>query len=78
MMYKIIHNKIDIPFDLYTNFATYFSTKNYHPFSLLSLQASKTSYQSSFFPAIISLWNDLPNLAKDSKSLEVYKSIIKL
>ena len=31
-----------------------------------------------FFPATISLWNDLPNLAKDSNSLEVFKSIIKL
>ena len=74
MMYKIIHNEIDIPFDLYTNFATYSSTRNYHPFNLLSLQASKTS----FFPATISLWNDLPNLAKDSNLLEVFKSIIYL
>ena len=77
MKYKIIHNEIDIPFDLYTNFATYSSTRNYHPFTLLSLQASKTSYQSSFCPTI-SLWNDLLNLAKDSNSLEVFKSIIKL
>ena len=61
-----------------TNFATYSSTRNYHPFNLLSLQASKTSYQSTFFPATISLWNDLPNLAKDSNSLEVFKSIIKI
>ena len=30
------------------------------------------------FPATISLWNDLPNLVKDSNSLEVFKSIIKL
>ena len=45
-----------------------------------------TSYHASIkdlisvliFPAAISLWNDLPNLAKNSNSLEVFKSIIKL
>jgi len=50
------------------------NTRNYCPFNLRTTIIIIQDL--SFFLATITLWSHLPNLTKDSDSLQVFKSII--
>ena len=74
MLYKIIHNLVDIPCNEYLTLSNSRTRGHAHR---LQVQHSRTNiHQKSFFQRGISLWNNLPDAAVSSKSLDEFKSQI--
>ena len=74
MLYKIIHNLVDIPSDKYLTFSNSRTRGHAHR---LQVQHSRTNiHQNSFFQRGILLWNKLPAAAATAESLDEFKTLI--
>ena len=61
MMYRIVHHLVDIPVEPYVTPST--SITRGHDSRFYQLRTSNTTYQQSFFPRTVILWNQLPQTA---------------
>ena len=75
MIFKIIHNLVDIPVEP-PNFIpnTIFTRGNTQKF--IQLQSNIDCYAKSFFPEAIKIWNFLPQLMIDCNDAESFKHYI--
>ena len=75
MIFKIIHNLVDIPVEP-PNFIpnTIFTRGNTQKF--IQLQSNIDCYAKSFFPEAIKIWNSLPQLMIDCNDAESFKHYI--
>ena len=70
MMYRIVNNLVDIPRTYLIPAAT---TCRGHSLKFLVPYARTSSYQQSFFPDSIRIWNSLPQPVISCNSLESFK-----
>ena len=61
MLYKILHNKVEISFDQYRVPSSTFTRG--HSKQFLQVAARYDVYFYSFFPSVIKIWNSLPESA---------------
>ena len=76
MFYKMIHNYITIPFNLYIQLSSSKNTRQSNNYKFLQLPCRKNSYQQSFFPNTIPYWNSLPLSIIDAHTLDQFKSLL--
>ena len=72
MMYRIIHNLVDIPAEPYLT--QYTSITRGHDSRLHQIQTTNSTYQQSFFPRTITLWNQLHQTAVSQTTLEAFQN----
>ena len=72
MMYRIVHNLVDIPAAQFLH-PTALSTRG-HSQRFLVPHTRTTVYRISFFPTAIRLWNQLPGHIVDSSTLDSFKA----
>ena len=74
MMYKIIHQIVDLNLPDYITFNRRITRG--HDYKLTMLLIRIDSYKFSFFAAIIMLWNQLPNEAVSSTSINMFTNLV--
>ena len=72
MMYRIVHHLVDIPVEPYLTPLT--SMTRGHDPRFFQIQTSNTTYQQSFFPRTVILWNQLPQTAVSQATLEAFQN----
>ena len=72
MMYPIVHALVDIPVESYLIRLT--SMTRGHDSRFHQIRTSNTTYQYSFFPRTIILWNQLPQTAVSQTTLEAFQN----
>ena len=72
MMYRIVHELVDIPVEPYLIPLT--SMTRGHDSRFHQIRTSNTTYQHSFFPRTIYLWNQLPQTAVSQTTLEAFQN----
>ena len=72
MMFKIIHDLVDIPQEEYLTPASK-RTRTRHSHKFRQIPASSDYYLNSFFPKTVRLWNSLPATVADAPSLVLFK-----
>ena len=72
MMYRIVHELVDIPVESYLIPLT--SMTRGHDSRFHQIRTSNTIYQYSFFPRTIILWNQLPQTAVSQTTLEAFQN----
>ena len=75
MLYKILHNKVAIPFDQYKAPITVFTRGHSQRFHQVA--AHVNAYLYSFFPSSIKIWNSLPELIVRARNLGEFKMMIR-
>ena len=73
MLYRIIHGLVAIPPDPPYLFSTSDSTRG-HSLRFRQQHCRIQSYQYSFFPSVICLWNTLPDSVVSAPTLESFRS----
>ena len=75
MMYKITHGLVDIPAaDFVTPAST--RTRAHHSMKLRQISTSSDSFENSFFPCTIPLWNSLPAAVAEAPDLVSFKQAL--
>ena len=72
MMYRIVHNLVDIPVEPYLTPSTSM-TRGYDS-HFHQIRTTNNTYQQSFFPRTIVLWNQLPQTAVSQTTLEAFQN----
>ena len=72
MMYRIEHHLVDIPVEPYLTPST--SMTRGHDSRFFQIRTSNTTYQQSFFPRTVILWNQLPQTAVSQTTLEAFQN----
>ena len=72
MMYRIVHNLVDIPVEPYLTPST--SMTRGHDSHFHQIPTTNNTYQQSFFPRTILLWNQLPQTAVSLTTLEAFQN----
>ena len=72
MMYRIVHGLVDIPVQPYLTPST--SLTRGHDSRFYQIRTSNTTYQQSFFPRTIILWNQLPQTTVSQTTLEAFQN----
>ena len=72
MMYRIVHELVDIPVESYLT-PSAIMTRG-HDSHFHQIRTSNTTYQQSFFPRTIVLWNQLPQTAVSQTSIIVIEN----
>ena len=72
MMYPIVHHLVDIPVEPYLTPST--SMTRGHDSRFFQIRTSNTTYQQSFFPRTVILWNQLPQTAVSQTMLEAFQN----
>ena len=72
MMYRIVHELVDIPVEPYLIPLT--SMTRGHDSRFHQIRTSNTTYRYSFFPRTIILWNQLPQTAVSQTTLEAFQN----
>ena len=72
MMYRIVHHLVDIPVEPYLTTLT--SMTRGHDSRFFQIRTSNTTYQQSFFPRTVILWNQLPQTAVSQTTLEAFQN----
>ena len=72
MMYRIVHNLVDIPVEPYLIPSTSM-TRGYDS-RFHQIRTTNNTYQQSFFPRTIVLWNQLPQTAVSQTTLEAFQN----
>ena len=72
MMYRIIHNLVDIPVGPYLTPST--SMTRGHDSRFHQIRTMNNTYQQSFFLRTIVLWNQLPQTAVSQTTLEAFQN----
>ena len=72
IMYRIVHNLVDIPVEPYLTPST--SMTRGHDSRFHQIRTTNNTYQQSFFPRTIVLWNQLPQTAASQTSLEAFQN----
>ena len=72
LMYRIVHELVDIPVEPYLIPLT--SLTRGHDSRFHQIRTSNTTYQYSFFPRTIILWKQLPQTAVSQTTLEVSRT----
>ena len=72
MMYRIVHHLVDIPVEPYLTPST--SMTRGHDSGFFQIRTSNTTYQQSFFPRTVILWNQLPQTAVSQTTLEAFQN----
>ena len=71
-MYRIIHNLVDIPVEPYLTPLT--SMTRGHDSCIHQIRTTNNTYQQSFFPRTIVLWNQLLQTAVSQTTLEAFQN----
>ena len=72
MMYQMVHNLVDIPVEPYPTPST--SMTRGHGSRFHQIRTTNNTYQQSFFPRTIVLWNQLPQTAGSQTTLEAFQN----
>ena len=72
MMYRIVHHLVDIPVEPYLTPST--SMTRGHDSRFFQIRTLNTTYQQSFFPRTVILWNQLPQTAVSQTTLEAFQN----
>ena len=72
MMYRIVHHLVDIPVEPYLTPST--GMTRGHDSRFFQIRTSNTTYQQSFFPRTVILWNQLPQNAVSQTTLEAFQN----
>ena len=72
MMYRILLHLVDIPVEPYLTPST--SMTRGHDSRFFQIRTSNTTYQQSFFPRTVILWNQLPQTAVSQTTLEAFQN----
>ena len=71
LMYRIVHNLVDIPGEQYLHTAT--SATRGHGLKFIVPNCRTDLFRHSFFPSAIRLWNQLPGTVATAPTLEAFK-----
>ena len=74
MMYKIIHRIVDLNLPDYITFNR--GITRGHDYKLTMPFTRIDSYKFSFFPATVTLWNQLPNEAASATLINVFINLV--
>ena len=74
MLYKIIHQLVEVPHQHFLTKAPASTKSGTNKF--IHLYSRIDSYKFSFFPRAIRLWNSLPNCVTQSVSFDIFKPLI--
>ena len=72
MMYRIVHNLVDIPVEPYLTPST--SMTRGHDSRFHQIRTTNNTYKQNFFPRTIVLWNQLPQTAVRQTTLEAFQN----
>ena len=73
MLFKIIHNLVDIPANCYLTPVPMTHDTRGHNMRFMQPMTRTDSYLHSFFPSAIKIWNSLPQYVIDSKDIDEFK-----
>ena len=73
MLFKIIHNLVDIPANSYITPVPMTHDTRGHNIKFMQPMTRTDSYLHSFFPSAIKIWNSLPQYVIDSKDIDEFK-----
>ena len=73
MLFKIIHNLVDIPVNSYLTPVPMTHDTRGHNMRFMQPMTRTDSYLHSFFPLAIKIWNSLPQYVIDSKDIDEFK-----
>jgi len=73
ILYKIIHDLVDIPSDAYLSEAPARTRRNMHSLTYNHYSTSSDVFKFSFFPRTIPVWNRLPATVAEAPSLVSFK-----
>ena len=73
MMFKIIHNLVNIPVNSYLTPVSMTHDTRGHNMRFTQPMTRIDSYLHSFFPSAIKIWNSLPQHVIDSKDIDEFK-----
>ena len=76
-MYRIVHNLIAIPVQPPYFYSINTSSHRGHQYRFLQHHCRIQSYQDSFFPSSVRLWNSLPSSVVSAQSLDIFKNRLK-
>ena len=77
-LFKLYHELLHFPSPiLQFNPTLPYPIRSFHPNNFLCPPSKTSSFQKSFFPSAISLWNTLPPAPKETQSLSFLKSTLK-
>ena len=76
LLYKILHNHVDIPPDHYL-IPGHTRTRSNHKYKFRQIPTSKDYFKYSFFPRTIPVWNSLPASVAEAPSLAQFKRGLK-
>ena len=76
LLYKILNNYLIIPSSYLPLPSPITSTRSNHSYKFLHYQTSINNYKYSFFPRTVPDWNDLPESAVNSLTLEQFKESV--
>ena len=74
MMYKIIHRIVDLNLPDYITFNRRITRRNDYKLTMPFTRID--SYKFSFFPATVTLWNQLPNEAASATLINVFTNLV--
>ena len=72
MMYRIVHHLVDITVE--PNLTPSSSMTRGYDSRFYQIRTSNTTYQQSFFPRTVILWNQLPQTAVSQTTLEAFQN----
>lgn len=72
IMYKIVHNLVDIPASPYLTLMKS-TTRSAHSYKFQAYSASTDTFKYSFFPRTVRIWNQLPASIAEAPSLVSFK-----
>jgi len=75
MLFKIIHNQIDIPMQPSIFIPNLLNTRG-NASKFIQLQTEINCYAQSFFPEAIKLWISLPEFIVSCDDIETFKKLI--
>ena len=75
MLYKILHNRVAVPFSYYSTPISVHTRG--HPQRFQQVSAHVNSYLYSYFPSTIKIWNSLPAEVIQASSVEEFKRLIR-
>ena len=74
MMYRIVHQLVDIPAETYLTPSSQTGRTRGHDTRFQQIQTCFAGYQNSFIPCTIVLWNQLPQSAVSQTTLDAFQS----
>ena len=73
MLFKIIHNLVDISANYYLTPVPMMYDTSGHNMRFMQPMTRTDSYLHSFFPSVIKIWNSLPQHVIDLKDIDEFK-----